>query len=48
MGTRLKPCPSLDRLFPELLGSPKTPALVKLDSLKNLIWTGLAELSPGT
>ena len=44
---RLKPCPSLDGLFPELLGSPKAPALAKLASLKNLIWTGLAELSPG-
>jgi hypothetical protein len=31
----------LDGLFPELLGSPKAPALVKLASLKNLIWTGL-------
>ena len=37
MGTRLKPCPSLDGLFPELLGSPKA-ALAKLASLKNLIW----------
>ncbi len=38
---RLKPCPSLDGVFPELLGSPKGPALSKLASLKNLIWTGL-------
>ncbi len=35
------PCPSLDGLFPELLGSPKAPALAKFASLKNLIWTGL-------
>src|SRR5271156_1430964 len=33
---RLKPCPSLDGLFPGLLGAPKAPALAKLPSLKNL------------
>jgi hypothetical protein len=44
---RLKPCPWLDGLFPELLGSPKAPALVKLASLKNLIWTGLAKVPTG-
>ena len=44
---RLNRCPSLDNLFPNLLGSVKASGAAKIGHLKNLIWTSLAELSPG-
>jgi hypothetical protein len=44
---RLKPCPSFDGPFPSLLGSVEASGAVQSGQLKNLVWTGLAELSPG-
>ena len=44
---RLNRCPSLDSLFPNFLGSVKASGAAKIVHLNNLIWTSLAELSPG-